>query len=337
VERSFNWLLYQLIPESRPPNLFVQLVGGSVAQARTSFAKSILEPLDEKERFQVPDLKNLDEGVAGYSFDLVPICASFLEEPSQEVVTELLQASLHPLPETKPRLVNGTKNPHQVLRFIQNVGIDLFDVQWAFDAAQWGIALDFAFPAQQSETLVPRSIGHNLYSDKHVVDDCAFADAFRAGILSQQLEDRRPICPCLACSPTFETHGIDHSPLASELFRSRQHHTNHPSIDEPTTARPITRAYLHHLLHTHEMLAHVLLVSHNLAVAEAFFQGIRNCLAKSQPEHFEEECATFNSVYSENGWTILAEGKQWWLKIDKERGKGRLARENSSNNPIEDT
>jgi len=167
------------------------------------------------------------------------------------------------------------------------------------------------------------------------VDDCALADAFKAGNLSQQTEDLRPICPCLACSPTSDPDVIDHSPLTSQFLRSRQHLANQPSVGKPTTAKPMTRAYLHHLLHTHEMLAHVLLVSHNLAVAEVFFQGIRDCLVKPQPEHFEKEYSRFTEVYNENSWSILLEGKQWWLKIDKERGKGRLARENSKSSPSE--
>ncbi|KAG2021374.1 hypothetical protein CC2G_006619 [Coprinopsis cinerea AmutBmut pab1-1] len=57
----------------------------------------------------------------------------------------------------------------------------------------------------------------------------------------------------------------------------------------PSTPRynpPHTRAYIHHLLHTHEMSAHALLVSHNLAVVEAFLRGIRGGFVEPFPVYF---------------------------------------------------
>ena len=62
-----------------------------------------------------------------------------------------------------------------------------------------------------------------------------------------------------------------------------------PDFSQATTSsrpwqpppRHFSRAYLHHLLHTHEMSAHTFLAAHNLAVLDAFFAGIRSTLVKS--------------------------------------------------------
>jgi hypothetical protein len=57
----------------------------------------------------------------------------------------LLKASLGELSEQKPRLVTGIRSPHEMLRLIRDVGVDLFDVGWATNAANLGVALDFVF------------------------------------------------------------------------------------------------------------------------------------------------------------------------------------------------
>ena len=61
-------------------------------------------------------------------------------------LTELLRASLDPLPADKLRIVNSPASPHEILRLIRDVGIDLIDAAWAQRAADIGIALDFHFP-----------------------------------------------------------------------------------------------------------------------------------------------------------------------------------------------
>lgn len=221
VERSYNWLLHLLEPEGRPSNLFAHMAGGSVAQARASFASSLLAPLDEKEQLQVPDLKNLDEGVTGYSFDLVPLKYSLPSETDTDEIPHLLKSSLKALSDTKPRIINGATSPYEVLRLVREVGIDVFDVQWAFDAAQWGVAFDFTFPARlcSSEGSHQRRIGHNLYDNKYTVDAVPLADEFCAG--TNREEGDKPVCSCIACSPVFETEPIDHSPLATEMLKQR--------------------------------------------------------------------------------------------------------------------
>ena len=169
-------------------------------------------------------------------------------------------------------------------------------------------------------------MAHNLYDVKYAMDGSPLADEFLPGTSASNNLNSAPVCNCIACSPEFETKLIDHSPLASELLRSRIAPLN-PNINATAKAPPMTRAYLHHLLQTHEMLAHALLVSHNLAVVEAFFTGIRQILSLPEPDQFTKACDAFRQIYPEDGWSVLGEGKRCWAKVDKERGKGRLARD----------
>jgi len=88
---------------------------------------------------------------------------------------------------------------------------------------------------------------------------------------------------------------------------------------------PYTRAYVHHLLQTHEMSAHTLLALHNLAVLDLFFAGVRRVLAE-QPETFSQEVTRFEQVYDGN-LGVLAEAREAWNEVTLARGKGRMARE----------
>ena len=60
------------------------------------------------------------------------------------------------------------------------------------------------------------------------------------------------------------------------------------SNDEPTSSpqyKPhFTRAYIHHLLHAHEMSAHALLAMHNIQVLSAFLSGILHVMDSSTSE-----------------------------------------------------
>jgi len=88
---------------------------------------------------------------------------------------------------------------------------------------------------------------------------------------------------------------------------------------------PYTRAYMHHLLHTHEMSAHTLLTLHNLAVLDTFFAGVRRVLSE-QAEAFSHEVTRFEQIY-DGKLGVLAEAREVWTEVSLARGKGRLARE----------
>jgi len=115
----------------------------------------------------------------------------------------------------------------------------------------------------------------------------------------------------MACAPSRPSEPLKFSRLDEA-----------PPLHTPV---PYTRAYVHHLLHTHEMAAHTLLALHNLAVLDAFFAGVRRVLSE-QPEAFSQEITRFEQIYDEK-LGVLAEARKTWTEVSLARGKGRLARE----------
>ena len=150
IERSTSWLLNLL--QARGPaiasSIFVQMAGGVSIAARKAFAEGLVEPLSGPESNAAPHLNTLDDGVAGYTFDLVPLHLALAATEESSPVTlkpttpssfpeklffnryrapvssivPLLQTSLGSVPVTKPRQMNSVTSPHDILRLIQDVG-----------------------------------------------------------------------------------------------------------------------------------------------------------------------------------------------------------------------
>jgi queuine tRNA-ribosyltransferase len=361
IQRSASWLANILRPlpgrdiptgdgggTSHLPNVLVHMAGGITPAARQAFSRSLLEPPFGKEADAIEPLSNLDQGVAGYTFDLAPLHKSlspnppprpptknnlvttaidlFSTPPAPSVITQvisLIRTSLEPLPTTKPRIVHSAATPHEVLALIRDVGIDLFDAHWAQRAADVGVGLDFVFPApvdagdvlDNADAAAPRrEIGHNLYDKRYAHDFSPIADALRS--CSAEQADKRPPCVCMACAPSRPSEPVKHSRVDEA-----------PPLHAPV---PYTRAYLHHLLHTHEMSAHTLLALHNLSVFDAFLAGVRRVLSE-QPETFSQEITRFEHIY-DGQLGVLAEARKVWNEVTLARGKGRLAREREKQN-----
>ena len=348
-------------PSSLLPSIFLPMAGGSSFGARRAFASSLLEPFygPEAEAMKQRGIKTLDEGVVGYSIDLallrgqsaVPECLNV--SPSNDVteggevgaesslptLIPLIQTSLNPLTPSKPRLVNSTDGPHEILRYITQVGVDVFDAAWAQRLAGWGVGLDFQFPARKNpKEEGKRLIGHNLYVETYASDFGTVADDFRGGVPTAE-DDNRPVCICAACSPV--------SPLDQVQIRHGVDSPEHTEQSTPTIRKHHTRAYIHHLLQTHEMSAHTLLAMHNLTVLDRFFEGIREILgslAASPPmsatvsgvaeiedgrmQKWIEEVDRFCRMYDETkSKELFDRARRDWRDVDRARGKGRLARE----------
>jgi hypothetical protein len=355
VERSLAWLSALLHPvpppagepagnaPTHPLTVFVHMAGGASERPRAAFAEGLVETLYNKEAEAIAPLKTLDEGVAGYVFDLVPIRLSAHAEtapaspapstastPSNGTKTApdltsstvplaalvpLLRASLDPLPAAKPRIVHSARSPHEMLGLVVGVGVDFFDAWWAQRTADVGVALDFAFPAPHTPAGEVRALGHNLYDARYTSDFSSFADALVDGLsASQDAGVERSVCPCMACSPMSPASVLSHSKVD-------------PPPPPPTLQPPYRRGYAHHLLHTHEMSVHALLVAHNLAVLDAFLAGVRRVLTEDPSgARFREEAARFVAVYDE-GAELYAAAIRDWAEVELARGKGRLARE----------
>ncbi|GLB40040.1 putative queuine tRNA-ribosyltransferase [Lyophyllum shimeji] len=277
--------------------------------------------------------------------------------PPAPSLPSLMHTSLLPLPRTKPRLATGTEGPHDVLRLIRDVGIDALDARWAVEWAGWGVALDFVFPVPvpvpvTSSCMTPigkQELGRNLY-------DAAYALDFHGLSSSSSACD----CDCAACAPRVApriVHGSDPSEDASPSAGTSQEPGAGAGAGEETTKKAgYTRAYIHHLLQTHEMSAHALLVLHNLSVVDRLLAGVRAVLSSRDPsaspsaspsegkegkegkeegdtrgaaqagKRFEEEVRRFEETYAEEGG-VVRDARRMWREVDMARGKGRLARE----------
>jgi len=357
LERSTQWLLDILTPvphnpEDRP-NLLVHLAGGINPSARQAFSQALTETLFGPEADQAKPLRNLDDAITGYTFDLVPLRKALkYDMEADHTLVHLIQTSLQPLPFGKLRIANSVRGPQDVLRLISNTGIDLFDSQWAVDLATFGVALDFTFPIHTLPTGPPPAmtrdngktdIGHNLYDGKYAGDFNRLSTLFLDGQSNSSIPVLTPAddtcterrwCPCVACSPMSPRIQLKHS--------KADEHTPDPSAS-PEFQPAYTRAYIHHLLHTHEMSAHALLTTHNLAVVDRFFADIRVTLAKDGIDKFREGVQRFKDWYDNDevtdgvtqdsdkvelvGGTMGREAKSNWATVDKARGKGRIARE----------
>lgn len=358
-------------------NVLVHMAGGAISQARRAFAESLIEDIEGIDADRLAPLRRLDDGVAGYVFDLVPLRSALSARPNANavddeevgttrrepqahgamgslarapaegasqvdsaVLSEFFRASLRPLPAHKPRIANSARSPHEMLRLIRDVGVDLFDAHWAQRAADIGVALDFRFPivanltgsAGEDDADCPRpktrlsgkaDLGHNLYSARYANDHSRLASGFLDGQTYERraaegLPNLKLACPCAACSPCNSGSHILHS-SADHISWDGQ---VAPNGFEP----PFMRSYLHHLLHTHEMSAHTLLVMHNLHVLDAFFAGVREALEGGGAADFGQQVDRFSEVYDED-MVLFDEAKGDWAKVEMARGKGRLARE----------
>jgi queuine tRNA-ribosyltransferase len=220
-----------------------------------------------------------------------------------------------------------------MLRLIWEVGIDVFDARLALDAANIGVALDFVFPASGPDTAHVgkvrngnRDLGHNLYEKEYEFDFGSLAGSMK-GALSADVDTDAdiPICPCAACSPV--------RPRVRDQLVHAPFDVEHGCVNEVEGGynSPYTRAYIHHLLHTHEMAAHAWLVMHNLAVLDAFLGGVRRVLREDR-DGFTREVARFDRVYDEGVCDggeggLFEEARRCWKEVELARGKGRLARE----------
>ncbi|KAJ4473607.1 tRNA-guanine(15) transglycosylase-like protein [Lentinula aciculospora] len=334
IERSALWLADMLSTadadedlKSTPANIFVQMAGGVSVPARRAFAESLVEVLHGKEAESVQPLKCLDEGVAGYVFDMASVCRKEVQDfsPNPSTIASLFQASLSALPPNKPRLATSACGPHKMLCLIRDVGIDLFDTYWAQHAANIGVALDFSFPAPALTG--KHHLGHNLY-------DIVYARDFTSMTSNRNININPPaVCLCPACSPS--------STPPPNIIRHSSVDGQRPSV---SSNPPYTKAFLHHLLHTHEMSAHSLLAMHNITVMDAFFTGIRDSISQNNVSLFEAEVQRFFEMYREDTDdtadddqsltepNVFKAAEKAWSEVDLLRGKGRLARESEREN-----
>ncbi|KAG9030967.1 hypothetical protein FRB95_003304 [Tulasnella sp. JGI-2019a] len=340
LERSLRWLAQLLHSTAKPnaklPNIFVHMAGGIDDVARDDFATGLMEALEGTDARELKPLglETLEEGVSGFSVDLVPLkhelaltrSSSNTGHDTTQTLIDLVQISLKALPQGKPRLLTGVFSPHEILRFTQ-IGFDMFDAHFAQRAADWGIALDFRFPCgtkgKGDEETTHREIGVNLYGEQYAMDFGRLAESFRGESSQDQGDEPIPICPCIACSPQFSSN---------PLLQSTPDTACHVPPTSSSFAPFFTRAYLHHLLHTHEMSAHTMLAAHNLSILSKFLADIRQSIEKEGENTFQSQVEHFHKYYRlpDASGGLFEGAKSRWEDVNLARGKGRLARERAA-------
>jgi len=134
-------------------NVFATLIGNDDSARRIEFSKALLGQSSSRATVTANPSSPIDTLLSGYVIN----CSS---SPS----TSLLNASLDPLPNTKPRIAHCPSGPHEILRLIRDVGFDLIVEEWSQTCSTYGIALDFDFPPTSSKSC---DIGTNLYLPEH--------------------------------------------------------------------------------------------------------------------------------------------------------------------------
>lgn len=300
------------------PPIIAPLVGGSDSRAREEFSRSLAEKQDSVDTQRSGGFTRLDDGIFGYSVELVDLPTNLLlngpseqEHDDQEEFAELLNASLTPLSPSKIRIAHTAPSPHAILQLILTSGFDLFDVPWAMEAADLGIALDIRFPVEKGDTASTKQeklpIGLNLFEERFSQD---FSPLGSGETMAESWTNK----------PVYETSKIIHSSL--------DHLQWDDSTRDPSSiaSRPFTRAYIHHLLHTHEMGAYALLQLHNRAVIHEFFNGIRDHLSQGGKDKFRESVVEFYAKY-DSPQALFEGARLHWKEVELARGKGRLKRE----------
>jgi hypothetical protein len=224
------------------------------------------------------------KSIAGFSINLNNLRApdhAGIESADLQATTELAAASLDNVDSAKPRLALCPNGPHEILAMIARNGIDLFMDEWSSALSSMGVALDFMLPSASEVT-----------------------ETSKQGTLE------------LGINLFDDKYARDFTPLGnSELAAALEERYG----AEPLGDRP-TKAYIHHLLQTHEMTSHVLLAMHNTCVMDLFMHSIR---ASIEDGTFSKRKQIFEKTYTRrlSAWT---EASEEWSRVNRERGKGRL-------------
>ncbi|OZJ04066.1 hypothetical protein BZG36_04654 [Bifiguratus adelaidae] len=181
---------------------------------------------------------------------------------------ELMSLSLQHLPEDKPRVTYGLGSPEEILLAISN-GMDMFDGSYPYIITDRGCASLYTLrePVPPSTITDPTDTtplnGHGpLQSLNDTDSESSFTSTMYNDPTIINLGDKKyqrdfrplmPDCECYACQ------------------------TN-------------SRAYIHHLLEAHEMLASVLLMTHNLWTYKRFFEDVRSSIDEGM---FGRDCEAF--------------------------------------------
>eukprot|EP00884_Botryococcus_braunii_P013285 jgi/Botrbrau1/21958/Bobra.0249s0081.1 len=196
------------------------------------------------------------------------VLSGFGTGESWEQRLEHLQVAVKELPDGLPRLLVGPSgSPDEVLAAV-SCGVDIFDTAYAALATQAGYALTFPIDEVAGPTDCPEASASDCPGSTAIEGP---ADQRRSGEDGEQ--DGEAAGVMLGSDDTkiniwAEGYRRDPGPLlvGCQCFTCRKH----------------SRAYVHHLLMSHEMLAQVLLELHNTHHMLRFFRVIKDAIRVGQ-------------------------------------------------------
>ncbi|XP_064376414.1 palmitoyltransferase ZDHHC23 isoform X2 [Dromaius novaehollandiae] len=195
--------------------------------------------------------------VGGFLLDGFQGCAM-----AKETKLKLIASVTAELPEDKPRIIHGIGKPDEVLECIER-GVDVFESFFPFQVTERGCALSFSY-------------------DYHPNSDAAILKQNRA----QDPEKNN------AEKDQDEIFRADSAITPFEIFlKDKRYQDDFGPLLEGCSCyccQRHTRAYVHHLLVTNELLAGVLLMMHNFQHYFSFFSAIRDALRDNKLDQLKK-------------------------------------------------
>ncbi|XP_025420576.1 queuine tRNA-ribosyltransferase accessory subunit 2, partial [Sipha flava] len=179
----------------------------------------------------------------GFLFDGFFTDGTVVEDIPGNLILPIVNKTMECLPKDKMKIIFGAWTLDTIIDLI-NSGMDIFDSSLPFFTTERNSALIFNYELKYKNDIIIMD-SHCCTTDQNNVDK---SNSFEICLMDTcYFEDFNPInesCSCLAC---------------------RKH----------------TRAYIHHLLMSNELLGSLLLTIHNLHYFHQFFKDIREVLLKN--------------------------------------------------------
>ncbi|KAK3919853.1 Queuine tRNA-ribosyltransferase accessory subunit 2 [Frankliniella fusca] len=177
--------------------------------------------------------------VDGYVFDGFHTNGATAEIISCDTLEPLVRECLERLPKDKLRVIHGAWHPATLIRLVA-LGCDVFDTSLPYLSTERGSALVFPFTDNMSQ-YTPLIDSLKISEKEKISINPPYEISMDDDVHKEVFQPILMDCSCLAC---------------------KQH----------------TRAYIHHLLTSQELLGKVLLMIHNLHHYLEFFRSIRTAI-----------------------------------------------------------
>ncbi|XP_039698984.1 queuine tRNA-ribosyltransferase accessory subunit 2 isoform X1 [Pteropus medius] len=202
-----------------------------------------------------------------------------------ETRLHLLSSVTAELPEDKPRLICGVSRPDEVLECIER-GVDLFESFFPYQVTERGCALTFSFDYQpnpeETSTLYRIFIQDFLLVCPSVLQQNGTQEEIKYADQAKKIKTTG----CNQEKTSFEINLKE----KNITFFLRYQEDFDPLVRGCSCycCKNHTRAYIHHLLVTNELLAGVLLMIHNFEHYFGFFHSIREALKSDRLAKLKE-------------------------------------------------